>query len=274
MKFDSDLWAVILGGSSGFGLAAAQKLAAHGMNLCIIHRDRRGPMKQIEFCFEQLKKTGVKVVTFNVDALSEKGRGHVLDALAIHMGETGKIKMLLHSIAFGNLKLLAPFDSPDQTNAPVFDNTNFLGEDDFSHTIHAMGTSIVKWVQDIFTRKMFTANARVLGLTSEGNKVAWRGYAAVSAAKAALEAVFRSIAVEYAPYGIRANVIQPGVSDTAALRAIPGNDQIRTRAIKRNPMGRLTTPADVGDLIFLLCLDEASWINGAHIHVDGGERIA
>jgi NAD(P)-dependent dehydrogenase (short-subunit alcohol dehydrogenase family) len=42
MRFAPDLWSVIIGGSSGFGLAAAQKLAAHGMNLCIVHRDRRG----------------------------------------------------------------------------------------------------------------------------------------------------------------------------------------------------------------------------------------
>jgi NAD(P)-dependent dehydrogenase (short-subunit alcohol dehydrogenase family) len=72
--------------------------------------------------------------------------------------------------------------------------------------------------------------ARVLSLTSEGNTIAWRGYAAVSAAKAVLESVSRSMAVEFAPYGIRSNVIQAGVTDTPALRAIPGSDRIKAQA--------------------------------------------
>ena len=108
MKFNPDFWALIIGGSSGFGLATAQKLAAHGMNLCIVHRDRRGAMSRITPEFEKLKQTGVKFLSFNLDALTETGRTSVLDALSAEMGTTGKIRMALHSVAFGNLKLLAP----------------------------------------------------------------------------------------------------------------------------------------------------------------------
>jgi NAD(P)-dependent dehydrogenase (short-subunit alcohol dehydrogenase family) len=234
-----------------------------------------------------------------------------MEALAGEMGQTGKIKMVLHAIAFGNLKLLAPYQSfdaarqarekiareakipPDMFNeiidkafengveflhrlvdSPEYDNQQFLDEEDFSRTIHAMGSNIVEWVQDIFHRGLFADDARALSLTSEGNSVAWRGYAAVSAAKAVLESVSRSMALEFAPYGIRSNVIQAGVTDTAALRAIPGNRHIKANACLKNPFGRLTTPEDVANAIFLLCLEEAAWINGALIRVDGGERIA
>jgi NAD(P)-dependent dehydrogenase (short-subunit alcohol dehydrogenase family) len=111
-------------------------------------------------------------------------------------------------------------------------------------------------------------------LTSEGNEVAFPSYAAVSAAKGALEAVCRSIAVELAPYGVRANVVQPGVTDTPALAKIPANRRMKAAARLRNPFGRLTRPADVASVICLLCTDEAGWVNGAVIRVDGGERIS
>lgn len=310
-KFDKNYWAVIIGGSSGFGLATAEKLARHGMNLCIVHRDRRGTMPRIEPSFEKIRATGIKLVTFNLDGLSTDGRTRVLDALAGELGSGGKIRLLLHSVAFGNLKLLAPYQPSGASGAtrkkiaaeaavppetfdrivkeafengadclqglvdpPEYNTRQFLYADDFSRTIHAMGSNLVEWVQDIFNRNLFAPDARVLSLTSEGNEVAWRGYAAVSAAKAVLESVSRSIAVEFAPYGIRSNIIQAGVTDTQALRAIPGSIQIKARAGLRNPFGRLTTPEDVANVIYLLCMDEAAWINGALIRADGGERIA
>jgi NAD(P)-dependent dehydrogenase (short-subunit alcohol dehydrogenase family) len=137
-----------------------------------------------------------------------------------------------------------------------------------------MGTSLVDWVQDVRRRGLFAADARVIGLTSEGNEVAWKGYAAVAAAKVALESVSRAIAVEMAPHGIRANVVQAGVTDTPALRLIPGSAHLKAQARRRNPFGRLTTPEDVARVIHLLCLPEAAWINGEVIRVDGGEHVS
>jgi NAD(P)-dependent dehydrogenase (short-subunit alcohol dehydrogenase family) len=137
-----------------------------------------------------------------------------------------------------------------------------------------MGTSLLTWTQALFRAGLFASDARVFGMTSEGNEVAWRGYAAVSAAKTALEAVSRSIAVEYAPYGIRSNILQAGVTDTPALRKIPGNDEMKAHARRINPFKRLTLPEDVAGMVFLLSQDEAAWVNGTLIRVDGGERIA
>lgn len=311
IKFDSGYWAVIIGGSSGFGLATAKKLARHGMNICIVHRDRRGAMKTINPFFDELRETGVQVMTFNTDGLSEDGRLKVLDSLSDVLEGKGKVRMVLHAVAFGNLKLLAPYTASEKpaearrkmagrlnvsvedldkaveevfengsealhsiASSPPYNNEMLLDKGDFTRTIHAMGSNIIEWVQDLHNRKLFAEDARVLSLTSEGNSIAWRGYAAVSAAKAVLESVSKAIAVEFAPYGIRSNVIQAGVTDTPALRAIPGSPHIKANASLRNPFGRLTTPEDVADFIFLLCLDESAWVNGSLICVDGGERIA
>jgi NAD(P)-dependent dehydrogenase (short-subunit alcohol dehydrogenase family) len=300
---------LILGGSSGFGLATARKLAQHGMNLCVVHRDRRGALPRIQSEFEKIRAAGVELLSFNVDALDSEKQALVLDELAGALGEEGRVRLLLHSIAFGNLKLLvpeAPVERGDvralaaklgideqklrqaadevfeqggdraQTLAtpPAYSGKHFLDERDFERTIFNMGTSLLGWVQGVFERKLFADDARVLGLTSEGNSVAWKGYAAVAAAKAALESLARSIAVEYAPYGIRCNVIQAGIAETPGLAAIPGSAHLKAQTRLRNPFRRLTTPADVADVVYLLSTDEAAWINGEVIRVDGGEHIS
>jgi NAD(P)-dependent dehydrogenase (short-subunit alcohol dehydrogenase family) len=311
MEFKPDSWALILGGSSGFGLAAAKKLSRHGMNIFIVHRDRKGAMDRIEAEFEKIRKTGTRLVARNENALSPEGIKNILQAVQENLGEKGKVRLLLHSIAYGNLKLLAPveesrkvrheallkrlagsleipaenlraaidraFEAGDMPLAraatPPLYGGDLLQDEDFALTIYSMGSSLATWVREVYQLGKFAGDARVLGMTSEGNEVAWRGYAAVSAAKAALEAIVRSIAVEYAPFGIRANVIQAGVTDTPALRLIPGNQHLKASAETRNPFQRLTTPEDVADFIYLMCLDEAAWVNGNVIRVDGGEHI-
>ncbi|MFP6622703.1 MAG: SDR family NAD(P)-dependent oxidoreductase, partial [Myxococcota bacterium] len=80
--FPNDSWALILGGSSGFGLATAQKLAENGMNLLIVHRDRRGAMKKIEPEFEKIRGLGPTLKTWNADAISAEKRDEVLAEIA------------------------------------------------------------------------------------------------------------------------------------------------------------------------------------------------
>ena len=306
--YSADQWAVILGGSSGFGLATAKRLAEQGMSVCIVHRDRRAMMARIEPEFEKIRAGGARLLTRNVDALAAEKRDEVIDALTAEMGE-GRVRVLLHSVAFGNLKLLVAeakakrtataelasrlgVDEEKLQNAidevfaagrpqaaglaspPEYSGKHFLDDEDFTRTIHAMGTSLLGWVQQLFARGLFASDARVFGLTSEGNEVAWKGYAAVAAAKVSLESLARSIAVEFAPYGIRCNVIQAGITHTPAQDAIPGSAHMRAQALSRNPMGRLTTPEDVAGVIALLASDDAGWINGEVIRVDGGEHIS
>lgn len=281
-------WGVILGGSSGIGLASAQKLASEGMNLCLIYRGRRAEARAAEEAFKQMRKDhGVKVLGLNLDATKAESIEQSLKELQKAMGEAGKVRLLLHAVAKGNLKPLV--NSPEQKLEQIEDENlrqhyqalqppklasgQTLASQDFQMTIYNMALSLLDWLQALHQQGLFAKDARVLGLTSEGNQKALANYAAVSAAKLTLEGLVRSIALEYAPYGIRANVLQPGITDTPSLRLIPASAQLKGHAISRNPYARLTTPEDVANVVYLMCLEESKWINGALIPVDGGERL-
>jgi enoyl-[acyl-carrier protein] reductase III len=259
---NNNYWALILGASSGMGLAAAHKLAASGMHLLLLHRDLRQSLPAFEQEKELMKAHGVQVHSFNQDALKEEVMISILKEMSGLLGEHGSIRLLLHSIAKGNLKKLVA------NNEPV------LQEEDFRITLHAMATSLWQWAKGVMDAGIFAPDARIIGLTSEGSSRSWPGYAAVGAAKSALENLARSMAVELAPQGIRTNIIQPGATETPAFKHIPGHEQIREMALQKNPFGRLTTPQDVANVIYLLCTDEASWINGALLHADGGEHCS
>lgn len=253
-------WALILGGSSGLGLATAKKLAKHGMNICVVYRSSRSQQSEIEKEFKSITKEGIDFTSYNTDGLHPEKRAAVIKDL-IEVLDGGKVKTFVHSVAKGNLKPMVSGEKP------------ILQTDDFQLTIQAMGISLYDWVKELFEANLFCKDARVISFTSEGNTKAWENYAAVSAAKATLEAITRNIALEFAPFGIRANCIQAGVTDTQSLRMIPGSEKIKKYAQKRNPFHRLTAPKDVANVVYLLSKEEASWINGAVIKVDGGESI-
>lgn len=259
---NKNYWALILGGSSGLGLATAKTLAAHGMNICIVHRNSRFQEAEITLEFNKIKAEGIQFISFNMDAINPEKRQEIILELQHCLGEKGKIRTLVHSIAKGNLKPMI------EANEPTLKN------DDFSLTINAMAISLYDWTKAIFEANLFAKDARIISFTSEGNTKAWKNYAAVSAAKVALEALTRNIALEFAPYGIRANCIQAGVTNTASLQMIPGNEIVTEHALLRNPFQRLTIPEDVANVVYLLSKDEASWINGSIIPVDGGEHIS
>jgi NAD(P)-dependent dehydrogenase (short-subunit alcohol dehydrogenase family) len=90
----------------------------------------------------------------------------------------------------------------------------------------------------------------------------------------ALESHTRQLALELAPHDITVNALRGGVTDTPALRKIPGNEKLVEIATQRNPHHRLTTPADLGGAIVTLSRPEADWITGNVINVDGGEEVS
>ncbi|UCE93722.1 MAG: SDR family oxidoreductase [Flavobacteriaceae bacterium] len=255
-------WALILGGSSGLGLATAKKLASHGMNICIVHRNLKSELPEIERHYKEIRAYEVSLITFNKDLLKQENREEILNLLLDKIGENDSIKCLIHSVAKGNLK---PMTAPGRKE---------LSNLDFEITIKAMALSLYDWFKALYATKRMAPDFRLISFTSEGGRRPLKNYAAVSAAKASLEAITRNIALEFAPNGVRANCIQAGVTNTKSLRMIPDSDKIMKHAVNRNPFGRLTLERDVANVVYLLCRDEAAWINGCIIPVDGGEHLS
>ena len=193
-----------------------------------------------------------------MNAMNEDKRLEALNNLI----KLGKVKCFIHSIAFGTLKPML-----SKNNEPKLDQKNI------EMTINVMGSSFVYWSQGLYKSKLLIKGSQIFSMTSAGGRKQWKSYGAVSMAKAALESASRQLAIELAPDGIGVNAIQAGVTDTPALRKIPGNDKMIDFALQHNPSGRLTTPEDISEYICLLSQANNSWLTGNVIRIDGGEDI-
>jgi enoyl-[acyl-carrier-protein] reductase (NADH) len=198
-------------------------------------------------------------VFFNKNAADEETRREVIAHIDGAFQKTpGTVRVLLHSLAFGALK-------------PLVGQEETASQRQIEMTSDVMGHSLVYWVRDIVAGQLMRAGGRIYAMTSEGGGKAIPQYGPVCAAKAILEAHIRQLALELATRHITANAIMAGVTDTPALRKIPGHEKLIEFAKIRNPHGRLTTPEDVAKCIGVLVDANTHWMTGNTIRVDGGE---
>ncbi len=255
-------WALILGASSGFGEATALELARAGMNIFGVHLDRRDKLPHVDELQGKIRAVGRDCLFFNRNASDDEVRQELVGEIAARLrsGPPATLRVLVHSIAWGVLKPLAGAEQ-------------VVSRKQLEITADTMGHSLVYWVQDCLRAGLFDFGGRIFAMTSSGGTRAIPNYGPVSAAKAALEAHIRQLAIELAPAGITANAILAGVTDTPALRQIPDFQKLIDLARLRNPHKRLTVPDDVARCIAALCHPATYWMTGNTIHVDGGETI-
>ena len=254
-------WALILGASSGFGGAAAIRLAKDGYNIAGVHLDRQATMPQVEETIAQIKAAGSEAIYFNINAADNFKRKEVVQTLMSEMNGEPLIKVVMHSLAFGALRPFISKSNEQMTKAQM------------EMTLDVMAHSLVYWVQEIYGQSLLAEKCRIFAMTSSGGHTAIPFYGAVSAAKAALESHVRQLALELGDINAGVNAIMAGVTDTPALRKIPGNKEMIDVALGKNPRNRLTTPEDVAKVISLLCREGGEWISGGIINADGGEDI-
>ncbi|MBI9070450.1 MAG: SDR family oxidoreductase [Melioribacteraceae bacterium] len=257
-------WALILGASSGFGGAAALEFAKAGYNILGIHLDRNSTMPNVDKLTKKITKLGMRAEYFNMNAADPIKRNDILDEIKeSHEAKNDhKIHIIVHSLAFGTLK---PFIAKDPNEC--------ISKQQMEMTMDVMAHSLVYWTQGLVQRQLLAEGSKIFALTSAGSQTVIFSYGAVSAAKAALEAHIRQLAVELGHMKVSANAIMAGVTDTPALRKIPRADKMLSSATAKNPRGRLTNAEEVAKAIVSLSGENCQWISGNVIAVDGGEYI-
>ena len=249
-------WAVILGASSGIGAECANALAQKGINIYGIYlRKKKSDIEKIE---NNLKKHNVKIIYKKANASNEIAREEIVQELSEI--KNIRIKFFIHSIAFGTLK-------------KMIDKENQLMKKNIEMTLDVMCNNFIYWTQDLFEKSLFNKGSHIISMTSAGGRKNWENYGAVSMAKSAIESATRQLSIELAKHEIAVNSIQAGVTDTSALRKIPGSNLMIANAKKNNPHNRLTQTSDIGDFLAILTHYESSWLTGNIIRLDGGEDI-
>ncbi len=241
--------ALVTGGSRGIGRAIAIRLAENGVHLVVNYVRHK---RDAEATAEEIEKHGGRCFLVKANVAEE---ADVSEMFATIAREFGALDILVSNAASGVLK-------------PVME----LTERHWDWAMDINARALLTLVQKGFP--LMSRGSRVLAVSSLGATRAIENYTTVGASKAALESLVRHLAVELGPAGINVNTISAGAVDTDALKKFPPNrDEILETALRRTPLGRLTTPEDVADTALFLCSRLANMIQGQVITVDGGYAI-
>ena len=241
--------AIVTGGGSGFGEGIATKFVAEGAKVLIADRDPLGG----ERVAKALGAAARSVVTDVSKAADAKAMIEAaLDAF-------GRLDILVNNAGMGHLP--QPLEG--------------LGEDDFDRILAVNVKSIYLAAREVVPRFKAQKRGVILNVASTAGvsprpRLTW-----YNASKGWVITATRSMAVELAPFGIRVVALNPVAGETPMLKTFMGEDtpEMRAKFLSTIPIGRFSTPEDLGNAACFLCSDEASMITGVAMEVDGGRCI-
>ena len=235
---------LVTGGGSGIGAATAHRFAADGATVVITGRS-----------LDKLEKTvadapaGSTVVPRTADTSDEQAVTHLIDEVA---REHGRLDTLVNNAAIAEPGTVTDLDADSWAQIMAIDvNGVFFASKAALPHLTATKGSIVNV-------------GSVSGLGGD-----W-GMAAYNAAKGAVVNLTNAMALDHGPDGVRVNAVHPSLTVTDMSAGIREDDDTLAKFRDRIPMGRPAEPAEVGDVIAFLASDDARFVNGAHLPVDGG----
>ncbi len=258
----TERWALVLGASSGFGAACTRALASAGFNIFGAHFDLKTTLPRALQVKADVEAQGRQAIFFNKNVADDRNRAEIIAKIQAHFASAGggTLEVMLHSVAFGNLKQFIADHPNDAVDRKAMEMT-----------LDVMANSLVYWTQDLVRAGLLGKGSKIFSMTSAGSHRVIPGYGPVSAAKAALESHTRQLAMELVTKGICVNAFQAGVTDTPALRMIPGHEKMVEQIMQMHPDGRMTVPEDIARTLVALCDPRLDWVTGTVIRVDGGE---
>jgi meso-butanediol dehydrogenase / (S,S)-butanediol dehydrogenase / diacetyl reductase len=235
---------IVTGGGSGIGAAAAHRFAADGATVVIAGRSQ-----------DKLDKTvadapaGSTVVAKACDTSDQEAVTRLVDEVA---REHGRLDTLVNNAAIARPGTVADLDAETwrEVMATDVDGVFYASKAAIDH-LRATRGSIVNV-------------GSVSGLGGD-----W-GMAAYNAAKGAVVNLTNAMALDHGPDGVRVNAVHPSLTATDMSEGIREDDEVMDKFRDRIPFGRPAEPAEVGDVIAFLASDDARFVNGAHLPVDGG----
>lgn len=243
--------ALITGASRGIGRATALLLAERGADVVVHYRRGEVAAKEV---VEQVVGLGRRA--FSVQADIEQAE---------------EIRRMFQQAAerFGGLDIFVA-----NAAATAFRQVLDLKQHHLARTYQLSVFSFVQAAQEA-VKLMEGRRGKIVTVSSFPTLRYLPNYAALGSAKAALETLTRYLAVELAPRGITVNGVSPGLVQTDSSRVYAGQDYERfeREILESTPKGRIGTPEDIARVIVFLCSDEAEWIVGQTVMVDGGMTI-
>ncbi|MDR7415975.1 MAG: SDR family oxidoreductase [Armatimonadota bacterium] len=240
--------ALITGASRGIGRATAMVLAERGADVVVHYRRREDRASEV------------------VEAITALGRR--AEAVQADLEQPEEVSALFRAVEekFGYLDIFVA-----NAAATAFRRIEALKPHHLARTYQLNVFSFVQAAQEAM-RLMRGRRGRIVTVSGFPTQRYLPDYALLASAKAALEALTRYLAVEAAPLGITVNAVSPGAVDTESLEVYTEGDlEGFTRAmVASTPKGRMGTPEDIARVIAFLCSDDAEWIVGQTIVVDGG----
>ncbi len=238
--------ALVTGGGAGIGRAICATFAQEGAHVVVADIDG-----------DAAQETASAIVTANGAA----------EAHTVDITDTAQVKALMESIktTHGRLDVLV-------NNAGVGARADFrhLTDEEWDKVWSVNLDGTVKCAREAFDLMRASGKASIVNLSSVMSAKHTRQMAVYSATKGAVSALSRSLAVEYAPYGIRVNTLLPGYVDTALIGRYIKNPGIAKALLTQTPLRRFGMPEDIANAALFLVSDEAGYITGAALNVDGG----
>ena len=255
--------ALITGGSRGIGRGIALKLAEQGVKIAIHYYQNEA------------------AATDALMKVRERGAdGFVVQADVTRPEDIHRMFNRIQS-DFGRLEILVSNARPE---LPAFYQPPMtITLEQWHAALDSQARAFLIEVQE--AARLMADGGRILAITysPSGRTGSWQPWVAMGSAKAALDSLVRYFAVALGPRGITVNAISPGgvfgapnPVEGSILRSLPPAVQEAIQSWHESgwtPMRRLGTPADIGNAVMLLCMDEASFITGQILHVDGGASI-
>jgi enoyl-[acyl-carrier protein] reductase III len=245
--------ALVTGGSRGIGRGITLKLADHGVYVAINYLKDEASAKAT---LEQVRSRGADGFTVQAD-----------------VSQPAQVERLFERVRseFGSLDIFVANARPEV--GAFYQPPTSIGLEHWDAAMNSQATAFLVGARE--AEKLMPDNGRIVAITYApgGRYGSWQAWVGMGAAKSALETLCRYFAVALAPRGITVNTISPGWIEDSVLNTLPDPVVQMIRDHHRNgwtPMRRLGTPADIGNAVTLLCSNEAGWITGQFIAVDGG----